>query len=102
MKDKIRNSGLLALSPLAVFLGIYLVSSLIAKDFYKIPIAAAFLIASASTRILIIVFLPCILFGALVHYIMTELLSPYCAKRSCRCFLFFVKSGAAPYGTFLQ
>ena len=47
MKDKIRNSGLLALSPLAVFLGIYLVSSLIAKDFYKIPIAAAFLIASA-------------------------------------------------------
>ena len=47
MNDKIRNSGLLALSPLAVFLGIYLVSSLIAKDFYKIPIAAAFLIASA-------------------------------------------------------
>lgn len=47
MKDKIRNSGLLALSPLAVFLGIYLISSLIAKDFYKIPIAAAFLIASA-------------------------------------------------------
>lgn len=47
MKDKIRNSGLLALSPLAVFLGIYLVSSLIAKDFYKIPIAAAFLIASS-------------------------------------------------------
>lgn len=47
MKDKIRNSGLLALSPLAVFLGIYLVSSLIAKDFYKIPIAAAFLTASA-------------------------------------------------------
>ena len=47
MKDKIRNSGLLALSPLAVFLGIYLLSSLIAKDFYKIPIAAAFLIASA-------------------------------------------------------
>ena len=47
MKDKIRNSGLLALSPLAVFLGIYLLSSLIAKDFYKMPIAAAFLIASA-------------------------------------------------------
>lgn len=42
-----RNSGLLALSPLAVFLGIYLVSSIIAKDFYKIPTAAAFLIASA-------------------------------------------------------
>lgn len=45
--DRIRNSGLLALSPLAVFLGIYLVSSIIAMDFYKIPTAAAFLIASA-------------------------------------------------------
>ena len=39
-------SGWLALSPLAVFLGLYLVSSVIANDFYKIPISAAFLIAS--------------------------------------------------------
>ena len=39
-------SGWLALSPLAVFLGLYLVSSIIANDFYKIPISAAFLIAS--------------------------------------------------------
>ena len=38
--------GWLALSPLAVFLGLYLVSSIIANDFYKIPISAAFLIAS--------------------------------------------------------
>ena len=38
--------GLLALSPLVVFLVLYLVSSLIAKDFYKIPVASAFLLAS--------------------------------------------------------
>ena len=38
--------GLLALSPLAVFLCVYLISSIIAQDFYKIPISAAFLIAS--------------------------------------------------------
>ncbi len=41
-----RMSGWLALSPLLVFLGVYLISSLIVRDFYKIPIAAAFLIAS--------------------------------------------------------
>lgn len=39
-------SGWLALSPLAVFLCIYLASSLIAGDFYAVPISAAFLIAS--------------------------------------------------------
>lgn len=39
-------NGWLALSPLAVFLCIYLLSSIIADDFYKIPISAAFLIAS--------------------------------------------------------
>ena len=39
-------SGWLALSPLLVFLGLYLISSIIAQDFYKIPISAAFLIAS--------------------------------------------------------
>ena len=39
-------SGWLALSPLVVFLCVYLVSSIIANDFYKIPISAAFLIAS--------------------------------------------------------
>ena len=38
--------GLKALSPLFVFLGLYLVSCLIAQDFYQIPISAAFLIAS--------------------------------------------------------
>lgn len=41
-----RLKGWLALSPLFVFLGIYLVSSILANDFYKIPISAAFLIAS--------------------------------------------------------
>ena len=42
-----RGKGWLALSPLLVFLVVYLVSSLVARDFYKVPIAAAFLIASA-------------------------------------------------------
>ncbi|MBQ9310870.1 MAG: Na+/H+ antiporter NhaC family protein [Bacteroidales bacterium] len=41
-----RTKGLLALSPLLVFLAVYLVSSFIARDFYKVPIASAFLIAS--------------------------------------------------------
>lgn len=41
-----RNKKWFALTPLAVFLVIYLVSSVMAGDFYKVPIAAAFLIAS--------------------------------------------------------
>ena len=40
------RGGLLALSPLLVFLVVYLVSALIAGDFYKIPVSAAFLAAS--------------------------------------------------------
>ena len=39
-------SGWLALSPLFVFLGVYLISSVLAHDFYKIPISSAFLIAT--------------------------------------------------------
>ncbi|MBQ8500547.1 MAG: Na+/H+ antiporter NhaC family protein [Bacteroidales bacterium] len=39
-------NGWLALSPLIVFLCVYLISSIIAHDFYKIPISAAFLLAS--------------------------------------------------------
>lgn len=39
-------SGWLALSPLAVFLCVYLISSIISHDFYKIPISSAFLLAS--------------------------------------------------------
>lgn len=35
-----------ALSPLVVFLSLYLVTSLIAQDFYKVPIAVAFLVSS--------------------------------------------------------
>lgn len=38
--------GWFALTPLAVFLLVYLVSSIVAGDFYKIPIASAFLVAS--------------------------------------------------------
>ena len=44
--NKRRISGLVALSPLFVFLGLYLASCIIAQDFYKIPISAAFLLAS--------------------------------------------------------
>lgn len=38
--------GWLALSPLFMFLCLYLVSSIIINDFYRIPISAAFLLAS--------------------------------------------------------
>jgi Na+/H+ antiporter NhaC len=41
------KKGWLALSPLLVFLLIYVVTSLVARDFYKVPVAAAFIIASA-------------------------------------------------------
>ncbi len=40
------SKGLLLLSPLFVFIGLYLGTSLIAKDFYAIPISVAFLISS--------------------------------------------------------
>ena len=40
------KKGLLALSPIAVFLVAYVVTSLIAGDFYKVPISVAFLITS--------------------------------------------------------
>ena len=39
------SRGLLAISPLAVFLLVYLVSSVVAGDFYKVPVSAAFLLA---------------------------------------------------------
>ena len=42
-----KMNGWLALSPLLVFLLVYLVSSIVARDFYKVPVAAAFIVASA-------------------------------------------------------
>ena len=39
-------TGILTLSPVIVFLGIYLVSSIVAGDFYKMPISVALLAAS--------------------------------------------------------
>ena len=42
-----KMNGWLALSPLLVFLCIYVITALIARDFYKVPVAAAFIIASA-------------------------------------------------------
>ena len=40
------KKGLLALSPLIVFIVLYLVTSIIARDFYKVPITVAFMVAS--------------------------------------------------------
>jgi len=40
------KKGLLALSPLVVFIVLYLVTSIIARDFYKVPITVAFMISS--------------------------------------------------------
>ena len=41
-----KMNGWLALSPLLVFLLVYLAGSLVARDFYKVPVAAAFIIAT--------------------------------------------------------
>lgn len=41
-----KYKGLLALSPLMVFVVLYLVTSIIAGDFYKVPITVAFMISS--------------------------------------------------------
>ena len=40
------KKGLMALSPLAVFITLYLVTSIAAGDFYKVPITVAFMTAS--------------------------------------------------------
>ena len=40
------KKGLLALSPIAVFLAVYVVTSIVAGDFYKVPISVAFLITA--------------------------------------------------------
>lgn len=40
------KKGIIALSPLLVFIILYLVTSIIARDFYKVPITVAFMAAS--------------------------------------------------------
>ena len=40
------KKGIIALSPLVVFILFYLVTSIIAGDFYKIPITVAFMVSS--------------------------------------------------------
>ena len=45
-KNRGQLPGLLALSPILVFLTVYLISSLLAGDFYKVPVSSAFLVAS--------------------------------------------------------
>ena len=39
------SKGLLALSPLLAFIALYLVTSIVVHDFYKVPIATAFLVS---------------------------------------------------------
>ena len=46
MADK-KINGWLALSPLLVFMAVYVAGSILAGDFYKVPVAAAFIIATA-------------------------------------------------------
>lgn len=40
------KKGIIALSPLLVFIVLYLVTSIIVRDFYKVPITVAFMVAS--------------------------------------------------------
>ncbi|MBR2151611.1 MAG: Na+/H+ antiporter NhaC family protein [Prevotella sp.] len=40
------KKGLMALSPLMVFIVLYVVTSIIARDFYRVPITVAFMLAS--------------------------------------------------------
>lgn len=40
------KKGIIALSPLLVFIVLYLITSIIARDFYKVPITVAFMVAS--------------------------------------------------------
>lgn len=46
MTDSSNKKGFIALSPLVVFILLYLVTSIIAHDFYKVPITVAFMICS--------------------------------------------------------
>ena len=46
MADK-KINGWLALSPLLVFMAVYVAGSILAGDFYKVPVTAAFIIATA-------------------------------------------------------
>ena len=45
-------NGWLALSPLLVFMAVYVAGSVLAGDFYKVPVAAAFIIATAYAMII--------------------------------------------------
>ena len=48
------RKGLIALSPLGVFIAFYLVTSIIAGDFYKIPITVAFMVSSVYAIVIFI------------------------------------------------
>ena len=46
MKSEQKHTSFLALTPLVVFLCLYMVTSIIVGDFYKVPITVAFVVAS--------------------------------------------------------
>lgn len=46
MNEQPTKANFWALSPLFIFLGVYLVTSIIVNDFYKVPITVAFIISS--------------------------------------------------------
>lgn len=53
LTDPIRKPNFLALTPLALFLVLYLVTSIAVGDFYKMPITVAFLVASVYAVLLL-------------------------------------------------
>ena len=61
------KKGLIALSPLGVFVILYLVTSIIARDFYKVPITVAFMAASMYAVVMSGVIWIFILAGAFAH-----------------------------------
>jgi len=52
LQNKYKISGLLAVSPIIVFLCVYLITSIVVGDFYIMPISVAFIIASAYALII--------------------------------------------------
>lgn len=45
-KNYMHKKGIIALSPLMVFVVLYLITSIVAGDFYKVPITVAFMVSS--------------------------------------------------------
>ena len=76
MNQNQTRHGLLALSPIIVLLFVYLVGSVIAGDFYRIPIAVAFLLASVYAIAIAMLWLYCclsiLLYGGALNKYLTD------------------------------